>query len=93
LVGIIVSTEHLTVGSLSLMPSKRSAVEAHGGDECVYVTGGALHVRTYGDEGSGWHEVGVGDGFYCPDGVSHQYFNIGDEPCSAVFGVAPRWRP
>ena len=30
LVGIIASTEHLTVGSLSLMPGRRSAVETHG---------------------------------------------------------------
>jgi quercetin dioxygenase-like cupin family protein len=93
LVGIIVSTQHLTVGSLSLMPGKRSAVEAHGGDECVYVSAGVLNVRTFDDSGAGWHELHPGDGFYCPEGLGHQYFNIGDAPTSAVFGVAPRWRP
>jgi hypothetical protein len=35
----------------------------------------------------------VGDGFYCPEDVQHQYFNIGDAPALAVFGVAPHWRP
>lgn len=93
LVGIIISTEHLTVGSLSVMPGKRSSVEAHGGDECLYVTEGVLHVRTFGDPSSGWHELKAGDGLYCPEGTSHQYFNIGDQPAAAVFGVAPRWRP
>ena len=93
LVGIIVSTEHLTMGSISLMPGKRSAVEAHGGDECVYVTDGVLGVRTFDSFGTGWLELSPGDGFYCPEGVSHQYFNVGDEPARAVFGVAPRWRP
>lgn len=93
LVSIMVSTEHLTMGTLSLMPGKRSAVEAHGGDECVYVTKGVLHVRTFGAAGTGWYELQPGDGFYCPEGVSHQYFNIGSEPASATFGVAPRWRP
>ena len=93
LVGIIASTEHLTVGSLSLMPGKRSAVETHGGDECLYVTEGVLHVRTFGGDGPGWHELAPGDGFYCPDGVAHQYFNVGHAPAAAVFGVAPDWRP
>jgi quercetin dioxygenase-like cupin family protein len=93
LVGIIASTEHLTVGSLSLMPGKRSAVEAHGGDECLYVSEGTLHVRTFDAPGTGWLELQPGDGFFCPEGASHQYFNVGDEPAKAVFGVAPRWRP
>jgi quercetin dioxygenase-like cupin family protein len=93
LVGIIVSTEHLTAGSLSLMPGKRGMVEAHGGDECLYVTEGVLHARTFGDGNTGWHELHVGDGFYCPEGIQHQYFNIGDTPALAVFGVAPHWRP
>jgi quercetin dioxygenase-like cupin family protein len=93
LVGIIVSTEHLTVGSLSLMPGKRSAVETHGGDECLYVTEGVLHVQTSAGDGAGWHELRPGDGFYCPDGISHQYFNVGDSPAAALFGVAPNWRP
>jgi quercetin dioxygenase-like cupin family protein len=93
LVGILVSTEHLTMGSISLMPGKRGSVEAHGGDECVYVTEGLLHVRTFGESDEGWFELHPGDGFFCPEGVGHQYFNIGDIPAAAMFGVAPRWRP
>lgn len=93
LTGIIVSTENLTVGSTSLMPGKRSAVEAHGGDECVFVTEGTLNVRTFDAPGTGWIELHPGDGFFCPEGISHQYFNVGDQPAKAIFGVAPRWRP
>src|SRR5262249_15761027 len=91
LVGIAVTTEHLTMGSLSVMPGKRSSIEAHGGDECLYVTSGALHARTFGVPGPGWYELRPGDGFYCPEGVGHQELNVGRERAAAVFGVAPRW--
>jgi quercetin dioxygenase-like cupin family protein len=92
LVGIVVSTEHLTVGTLSLLPGQHSSVEEHGGDETLYVLEGVLNVRTWGVGSDGWHEVHPGDGFYCPAGTTHRYSNIGGEVVRATFGVAPRWR-
>jgi quercetin dioxygenase-like cupin family protein len=93
LVGITVSTEHLTVGTLSLLPGQHSDPEEHGGDETIYVLEGVLNVRTWSSDGSsGWHELHPGDGFYCPAGTSHRYSNIGDGIVRAAFGVAPLWR-
>lgn len=91
LVGVILTTEHLTVASLSLLPGMRSSVVAHGGDECLYVTEGVLNVKTADGARPVWLELHPGDGFYCPTGVEHRYHNIGDVPAKAVLGVAPRW--
>jgi quercetin dioxygenase-like cupin family protein len=93
LVGIVVTTEHLTVASLSLLPGKRSAIESHGGDESLYVLEGELNIRAWSNGSSKWLELRPGDGFYCPEGTPHQYHNIGSVPAKAVFGVAPNWRP
>jgi len=92
LVGIVVTTEHLTVGTLNLLPGQHSDVHAHGGDEALYVLEGVLNVRTWGDGQPGWAELHPGDGFYCPIGTPHRYSNIGDGPVKATFGVAPLWR-
>ena len=93
LVGITVSTEHLTVGTISLLPGQHSEPEEHGGDETIYILDGVLNVRTWSTDGSsGWHELHPGDGFYCPAGTSHRYSNIGDGIVRAAFGVAPLWR-
>ena len=51
LVGITVSTEHLTVGTLSLLPGQHSEPEEHGGDETLYVLEGVLNVRTWSSDG------------------------------------------
>ena len=92
LVGITVSTEHLTVGTLSLLPGSHSDTREHGGDETLYVLEGVLNVRTWSDGSEGWHELHPGDGFYCPLGTPHRYSNIGGGIVKAAFGVAPQWR-
>ena len=90
--GITVSTEHLTVGTLSLLPGFHSDTREHGGDETLYVLEGVLNVRTWSDGSEGWHELHPGDGFYCPAGTPHRYSNIGGGIVKAAFGVAPQWR-
>ncbi|MBA3449769.1 MAG: cupin domain-containing protein, partial [Chloroflexia bacterium] len=45
LVGLLVSTEHLTVGRIELLPGQKSEVECHAGDEGVYVLSGTVHIR------------------------------------------------
>lgn len=91
LVGIAVSTEHLTVGTLSLLPGHHSDTREHGGDETLYVLEGVLNVRTGSNGSEMWHEVHPGDGFYCPAGTPHRYSNVGGGIARAAFGVAPRW--
>jgi quercetin dioxygenase-like cupin family protein len=92
LVGLLVSTEHLTVGRIDLLPGQRSEVECHGGDEAIYVLSGTVHIRPLGESGPGWLELSRRDGCYLPAGTPHQYYNIGGEPASLLFGVAPSYR-
>lgn len=92
LVGVLVSTEHLTVGRIDLLPGQRSEVECHGGDESLYVLSGTVNVRPLGESGPGWLELSERDGCYLPAGTPHQYYNIGGETASLLFGVAPSYR-
>jgi quercetin dioxygenase-like cupin family protein len=45
-----VSTEHLTAGTLRVLPGQRSLEEAHAGDERLYVTRGQIRVGAGGVE-------------------------------------------
>lgn len=91
LVGILFSTEHLTVGRIDLLPGQNSEPQCHGGDESLYVIEGSLHIRLPGLDGPSWFELKPGDGFYIPEGVAHQYYNISDKPARLIFGVAPNY--
>jgi quercetin dioxygenase-like cupin family protein len=91
LVAILVSTEHLTVGRIDLLAGQSSEAHCHGGDESLFVLEGTLNVRLVGVDGPSWFELEPGDGFYVPEGVAHQYYNITDKPASVVFGVAPNY--
>ncbi len=93
LVGVLFSTEHLTVAAMSVLPGQKSDVQIHGGDECLYVVEGVLRVHTPDSDGSSYAELGPGDGFYCPQGTAHQYYNIETAAVQAVIGVAPKWTP
>jgi quercetin dioxygenase-like cupin family protein len=87
LVGLLASTEHLTAGTIRIMPGQRSTEEAHQGDELVYVVSGSLHVSTDDVDAT----LEVGDAFYLPADVPHVYTCSGAAPCDAVFGVAPTY--
>lgn len=91
LVAILVSTEHLTVGRIDLMPGQNCEPHAHGGDESLYVLEGTLNIHLTGVEGPSWFELKPGDGFYIPEGVAHQYYNISETTARLVFGVAPNY--
>jgi quercetin dioxygenase-like cupin family protein len=88
LVGLLVSTEHLTVGTVTVPVGGTSTESAHEGEELVYVTRGALRVEA----GEVKEELGPGDAFLIPSGVTHRYA-AGDGVAEAVFGVAPRFAP
>jgi len=85
LVGLLVSTEHLTVGTLNVLPGQQSVEESHGGDELLYVTRGELHVSAGGVEAT----LTPGDGFSIPAGTRHRYSAAGGRSAEAIFGVAP----
>jgi quercetin dioxygenase-like cupin family protein len=89
LAGLLIATEHLTVGKMQLLAGGRSAVERHGGDESLYVLEGTLNIFLPEHDGQRWHELGPRDGFYVPAGVPHQYYSMTGPPPTFVFGVAP----
>jgi quercetin dioxygenase-like cupin family protein len=93
LVGILASTEHLTVGKLRLLPGQSTEVGCHGGAEGLYVLDGTVNVRVREGDGPCWFELEPKDGFYLPADTPHQYYNVTDRPAELIFGVAPRYLP
>jgi quercetin dioxygenase-like cupin family protein len=83
LVGLLVSTEHLTAGTIRVLPGQRSHQESHAGDELVFATTGELHVSAGEVEAT----LAPGDAFSIPAGVPHSYGGAGE----AIFGVAPAY--
>jgi quercetin dioxygenase-like cupin family protein len=93
LVGILASTEHLTVGKIRLQPGQHTEIQSHGGDESLYVLEGTLNVKLREVEGPSWFELHPKDGAYLPHGTAHQYYNMTDQPAEFIFGVAPHYLP
>ena len=89
LVGLLASTEHLTVGTVTVPAGHESAAEAHAGEEILYAIRGALRVSAGGVEAT----LAPGDGFLVPAGTPHQYAADGGAIAEAIFGVAPSYAP
>ncbi|PSS63933.1 hypothetical protein C6558_14700 [Ensifer sp. NM-2] len=87
--GLYCATDQLTVGKTTLLAGKRTGVERHKGDECLYVVSGTLNIHVPDAEGQAWFELNPRDGFYIPAGTDHQYYNMSGEQVEFVFGVAP----
>jgi quercetin dioxygenase-like cupin family protein len=92
LVGIVASTEHLTVGKMRLLPGQRSALHKHAGSESIYVTQGTLNILAMEPSSKIWLEANPKDGAFIPNGVEHQYYNYTSEIVEFVFGVAPKYQ-
>jgi quercetin dioxygenase-like cupin family protein len=90
LVSLFISTEEITVGTIDLLPGKMSDAETHPGDEALLVRRGRLNVHL--PETYDWFESHPLDSMFIPEGVSHQYCNMTDEPVEFFFTVAPRYR-
>jgi quercetin dioxygenase-like cupin family protein len=91
LVGLLASTEHLTVAKIQLLPGQKSDLQLHQGDESLYLLEGHLNVRVPENDGQRWFELKPGDGFYIPQNVPHQYYNMAGQPVKFIFGVAPNF--
>jgi quercetin dioxygenase-like cupin family protein len=92
-VGLVVSTEHLTVHLLEVGPGQASAEHRHGGDEVVYVLEGRIWVRAVHDGASSVLEAGEHELVYLPHGCVHEYRCVGPGSARALVGVAPDYRP
>jgi mannose-6-phosphate isomerase-like protein (cupin superfamily) len=91
LLGVMSSTDQLTVATLSLSPGTSSASQERGGDELIYGTSGQTHVSArFGGEAFVF-EMGPGDACYLPYGTTHEYRNFTSETTTALIGVAPAW--
>jgi mannose-6-phosphate isomerase-like protein (cupin superfamily) len=93
LVGLLASTEHLTVASLSLTAGKSASAHRHGGDEILYVRTGILSVRAWHNDKTSVFELSPNDVAYIPEGALHEYRNYGAQTVEAVLGVAPTYLP
>lgn len=91
-VGLLATTEHITVGKMHLLPSRHTDVEIHRGDEALYLLDGLLQVRLPANDGQRWFELAPADGFYIPEGVPHQYYNMSGQPATLLCGVAPSYQ-
>ncbi len=91
LVGILVSTEHLTVGKIHLLPGQQTDIQIHRGDESLQLLEGNLIARIPESKGQSCFELRPDDGFYIPQGTPHQYANVSDQPAALIFGVAPNY--
>jgi quercetin dioxygenase-like cupin family protein len=87
LVGLLVSSEHLTVGTVTVNGGQESREESHVGEEILYATRGALQVEAGGVEAT----LAPGDGFLIPAGTPHRYGAEGDRVAEGIFGVAPSY--
>jgi quercetin dioxygenase-like cupin family protein len=91
LVGVLASTEQLTVATLTLSAGKAGHRHTHGGDEVVYVRSGTLSVRAWTTEGTRVFELAPKDAAFIPAGTPHEYRNYEASPAEAVMGVAPSY--
>lgn len=91
LCGILASTDQLTAGTMHLLPGEKSDIHCHEGDESFYLLDGILNMLLPESDGQRWFELNPRDGFYIPEGIPHQYYNITSEPVNLVFGVAPKY--
>ena len=89
LVGILLSTDQLTCGSVELLPGQRSDVRLHEGDCAGYVLEGRLNLVLL--DGKRWFQVEPDDGFLVPAELPYQWFNMTDRPVRLLFGVAPTY--
>jgi len=93
LVGILISTEHLTVATVELGPGELAAAHEHGGDEVLMALDGPLWVRAWFDGDVHVFELGPEDVCFLPAGSLHEYRNPAGGRARAICGIAPGYRP
>lgn len=93
LVGLLVSTEHLTAGVLELGPGEVATAHQHDGDEVLMALDGPLWVRAWDGDEVHVFELEAEDACYLPARSRHEYRNAGRATARAIFGVAPSYLP
>lgn len=88
-VGLICSTEHLTVVDLTILPGDSSAVRQHEGDALLHGISGEVHIHTPQAESASWWRVRAGDSMVIPEGFDYRIVNQSGDPARMICGSAP----
>ncbi len=91
-VGLIVSTEHLTVAELQVPAGAAGERIAHGGDAMLVGLTGELMIRTHWKSQAASFALGPRDAVFIPQGGQYEVLSFSG-PATALLGVAPRYLP
>jgi len=91
-VGLIASTEHLTVAELQVPAGAAGERTVHGGDALLVGLSGELMVRTHWKSESTTFELGPRDAVFIPEGGQYEVLSFSG-CATALLGVAPRYLP
>lgn len=87
-VGVVCSTEHLTVVEARLLPGQASEPRNHEGDALMHVLDGEIHVHTPASDTS-WHRVREGESLVIPKQHPYRLMNQSGQPVRVTIGSAP----
>ena len=90
-VGLVCSTDMLTVGIIDLQVGQEGEFITHPGDKVLYCLEGRANVYLP-DDSPNWWEMRPGDSAFIPGGTRHAFFNTSDAMAKLTFGVAPGYR-
>ena len=88
-VGLLCSTENLTVADITVLPGHSSGVRLHEGDALLHGLSGEVHVHTPDADNATWWRVRAGDSMVIPDGFAYRLVNQSAAPARLVGGSAP----
>lgn len=88
-VGLMCSTENLTVAQVHLLPGTASAVRTHAGDGLLHVTSGEVHVHTPDADAGTWWKVRSGESIVIPEGFAYRLVNQSAHEVTLISGSAP----
>jgi quercetin dioxygenase-like cupin family protein len=90
-VGLVCSTEMLTVGIIDLYPGQEGELISHPSDKVIYCLEGQANVYIP-SAASNWWELKRGDAGFIPAKCRHAFFNTSSGTAKVLFGVAPKYR-
>jgi quercetin dioxygenase-like cupin family protein len=90
-VGLICSTDMLTVGIIDLHPGQEGELVFHPSDKVVYCLAGRANIFVP-EAKPNWWELAAGDAGFLPARCRHAFFNTSDAMAKVIFGVAPNYR-
>jgi len=93
LVGLIASSEQLTVAGARLVPGGSSGPVRRDGDTLVFVEDGTARVHAESSGEAFEFELSRWDAAYVPRGASYWIEGTGTRPVDILIGVAPDYRP